>query len=146
MTTQMPMGIGEVFNGQDFRTNEGPEGTDYFFAGHLTATQIAQRYLTTYPEHRTQCPYTVDESSVRQAWHQFTAHADDCYLVTGDDEEPGPLDAEAFYDLCTCASADNDNMGSGYEYRHAHPAQEGQRSAIPVTWVSITMAGESVPA
>jgi hypothetical protein len=142
---QTPMSIGDAFNGFDFRTNEGPEGTDYFFAGHLTAVQIAETYYAIYPEHRTRFPYTVDPGSVRHTWTRFTEHADDCYLVTGD-EEPGPLNFEEFYICCTCHSAGNSEVGTGYEYRHAHPATEGQSGAIPVTWVSIPMAREELAA
>ncbi|MFJ6566614.1 hypothetical protein ACIQNU_04290 [Streptomyces sp. NPDC091292] len=137
MTSQTPMSVEQVFDGYDFRTNEGPESTDYFFNGHLAAVQIADLYYAIYPEHRAEYPYVVDADSIRQTWQQFTAHADNCYLVTGDDEEPGPLDFDEFFILCTCESSANEDLGTGYEHRHVHASQEGQPGAIPVTWVSI---------
>lgn len=140
MTAQTPMTVKEVFAGLDFRTNQGPEGVDYFFNGHLTDAQIADLYYGLYPEHRTQFPYTVDPDSVRRTWQQFTAHADDCYLVIGDEDEPGPLDFEELHVCCTCEAAGNEELGVGYEHRYVYPAQEGQAGAIPVTWVSIPMA------
>ncbi|MFD5386329.1 hypothetical protein ACFWMG_15535 [Streptomyces sp. NPDC127074] len=130
-TTQMPMTVEQVFAGATFRTNEGGQGTEFFFRGHLTAGQVAEVYFATYPEHRSRYPYAVEPGSVRREWHLFTAHEDDCYLAEGDLD---PI-------LCTCAARAGLEGGSGYEYRHPHPATPGQPGAVAVTWAAIGPAG-----
>lgn len=136
MTTQAPMTVEKVFDGYDFRS-EHREETEHFFPGHLAAGQIESIYFGLYPEHRAAWPYTVDASSIRHAWHVFTAHEDTCWLITDNDPEDPYTDDD--YMLCTCHAAYNadDNTGSGYEYRHPHPATPDTPGAIPVTWVTI---------
>lgn len=139
MTTQTPMTVQQVFDGHDFRTNQGREGTDYYFNGHLTADQIADTYYTLYPEHRTEFPYAVDRDSIQYAWHLFTAHEDTCYLITADDPDE-PFQPDDFRDttFCTCEAYQAlAYEGSGYEHRHPHPATQGQSGAVAVTWVTI---------
>lgn len=134
MTAQSPMTAEEVFDGYDFRTNGGREGTIFYFRGHLAAEEIATTYNRTYPNPETTGSYRIDASTARHAWHVFTPHEDTCYLAAGFDEYGpfGPRD----YDLCTCKAAHNRTCdGRGYEYRHPYPAAKGTPGAIPVTWV-----------
>jgi hypothetical protein len=136
------MTLDAVFDGSDFRTNEGREGTTYFFNGHLTAEQVAEKYYAVYPEHRAQFPYVVVADSIRHEWHVFTAHEDDCYLIADADPDD-PFDPDDFLDptFCTCEAFQALAYdGTGYEYRHPHPASADADHSIPVTWVSITMA------
>ncbi|MGY0065130.1 hypothetical protein ACWY4P_53415 (plasmid) [Streptomyces sp. LZ34] len=138
MTTQTPMTAEEVFAGYDFRTNQGREGAEFFFNGHLTPDQIAETYYATYPEHRTEFPYAVDTASVRHTWHLFTAHEDDCYLIA-EDHPSDPFEPDDFFDsaLCSCAANAGLEDGPGYEHRHPHPAAPEQPGAVAVTWVTI---------
>lgn len=134
MTTQPPMTADAVFDGYDFRTNQGREGTAFYFRGHLTAKEIADRYGRVYPNPEATGSYTLDAATARRAWHVFTAHEDDCYLSPGADEY-GPFGPEQ-YDLCSCTAAHNRECdGRGYEYRHPHLATARTPGAIPVTWV-----------
>lgn len=138
MTTQTPLTAAEVFTGLNFRTNDGREGCDFFFCGHLTAEQVAETYYAAYPEHRTRHPYAIETGSIRRAWHRFTLHEDDCYLIAGGDPEMWP-DPDDFFDptLCSCAARASFDAGPGYEHRHPHPAAPGQPGAIAVTWATI---------
>jgi hypothetical protein len=142
MTTQTPMTAEEVFAGHDFRTNQGREGTEYFFPGHLTADQIADTYYALYPEHRTNFPYAVKPGSIRHAWHVFTAHEDHCYLIADNDpDDPFTLDELRDFVFCTCAAYQAlAHEGTGYEHRHPHHATDAQDGAIAVTWVTIEPA------
>jgi hypothetical protein len=124
----------EVFDGYDFRTNGGREGTTFYFRGHLTAEEIAATYSRTYPNPEATGSYRIDAASGRHAWHVFTQHEDGCYLIAAAD---GPFDLDRDYDLCTCKAAQSrQNDGRGYEYRHPHPATKRTPGAIPVTWVT----------
>lgn len=139
MTTQTPMTAEEVFAGHDFRTNDGREGCDFYFRGHLTADQISETYYALYPEHRTEFPYNVDPDSVRHAWHRFTAHEDTCYLIASNDPED-PFTPDELRDpmFCSCQASQNmQHEGTGYEHRHPYPATAGQDGAIAVTWATI---------
>jgi len=142
MTTQTPMTAEQVFDGHAFRSNDGREGTTYFFDGHFTADQIATQYYDLYPEHRTDFPYKVDTSSVRHAWHVFTAHEDTCYLIA-DADPADPFTQEELVDptFCSCQAYQAlAHEGTGYEHRHPHEALESTPGAIAVTWVDIPMA------
>lgn len=130
-----PMTADVVFDGYDFRTNQGREGTTYFFRGHLTAKEITDTYSRTYPNPEATGTYTLDTTTARRAWHVFTAHEDDCYLIACA-EKDGPFDLDRDYFLCSCKAAHNRECdGRGYEYRHPHPATASTPGAIPVTWV-----------
>ncbi|MFI0822295.1 hypothetical protein ACH4TX_42020 [Streptomyces sp. NPDC021098] len=134
MTTQAPLTVEQVFDGLSFRTNDGRDGTEFFFRGHLGADLVADRYYATFPEHRIRYPHAVDASSIRHEWHLFTVHEDTCYLAT---EAPAD-DADDFDPtLCSCSAAPSFDAGPGYEHRHPHPAAPGQPGAIPVTWATI---------
>ncbi|MGW2223818.1 hypothetical protein [Streptomyces formicae] len=137
MTTQQPMTRETVFDGFGFRTNDGCERVTYFFDGHLDAEQIAELYFATYPEHRAQYPHAVDVESVRHAWHVFTYHEDDCYLVAAFDPQDPFTDDDYF--LCSCVASGGREEGASYEHREPHPASEHTPGAIPVTWVDIPM-------
>lgn len=135
MTAQTPMTTAIVFDGYDFRTNQGREGATFYFRGHLTAEEIVATYSRTYPNPEHTGSYTVDTATARHAWHVFTAHEDDCYLSPGGDEY-GPFDLDRDYFLCSCKAAHNRECdGRGYEYRHPHPAIASTPGAVPVTWV-----------
>ncbi|TQE33110.1 hypothetical protein [Streptomyces ipomoeae] len=142
MTTQTPMTVDAAFAGHTFRTNEGREGTTYFFNGHLTIEEVTKQYFELYPEHRVEYPYRVDGKSLRHAWHVFTAHEDDCYLITDDDpDEPFTPDDFENPTFCTCEAYQALAYdGTGYEYRHPHDATADTKGSIPVTWVTIAPA------
>jgi hypothetical protein len=134
MTTQRPMTAEAVFDGYDFRTNGGPEGTTFYFSGHLTAKEIVEKYRLVYPGPEASRSYTLDTATASRAWHVFTEHEDICYLSRGADEY-GPLTPDD-YSLCSCEAAHNRECdGRGYEYRHPHPATKSTPGALPVTWV-----------
>lgn len=136
MTAQTPMTAAAVFDGYDFRTNGGREGDTFYFNGHLTAEEIADRYRLVYPDPEDSCSYTLDTATGHHAWHVFTEHEDTCYLSPGADEY-GPFGPEQ-YDLCTCEALQcREHEGRGYEYRHPHPATADTPGAIPATWVTI---------
>jgi hypothetical protein len=105
VTTQTAMTVEKVFDGYDFRTNQGREGSSYYFPGHLAVEEIADKYFGVYPEHRTRFPYRIDPDSIRHAWHVFTPHEDDCYLASGADEY-GPFGSDDYF-LCSCTAAHN---------------------------------------
>lgn len=138
MTAQTPMTPSAVFEGQDFRTNEGRTGCRFYFDGHLTADQIEAAYFTLWPEHRTEYPYTVAQDSIRPSWHVFTEHEDTCYLIAAADPDD-PFEPDDYRDatFCSCEAGPGLDDGSGYEYRHPHPAAGDTPGAIPVTWVTI---------
>lgn len=138
-TVQQPMTREQAFAGYPFRTNEGPEAQHYYFDGHFTPEQITDLYYEVYPDHRPGqvVPHTVDCDTVRTAWAVFTAHADYCYLTTGDDDEDGPLDPDLHYDLCTCPAQSNDELGTGWEHREIREATTAIPGALPVTWVTV---------
>lgn len=137
MTTQTPMTPEEVFTGLNFRTNDGREGCDFFFCGHLTAEQVDELYYAAYPEHRARYPYAIETGSIRHAWHRFTLHEDDCYLIAG--AADAPFQPDDFFDptICSCSAAPSFDAGPGYEHRHPSPAAPGQPGAIAVTWATI---------
>jgi hypothetical protein len=139
VTRPTPMTEAEVFDGYDFRTNDGREGFEHFFRGHLNADQIAEVYYALYPEHRTEFPYTIDTDSIRHAWHTFTAHEDTCYLIADADPED-PFEPDDFNDSTFCSCKAHQALaheGTGYEYRHPHDAVAVTPGAIAVTWVTI---------
>ena len=134
MPTQTPMTVAEVFAGYDFRTNGGREGTTFYFNGHLAAKQITDTYSRTYPNPEATGSYTLDTTTARHAWHVFTAHQDDCYLIAR--ANPNDPFGHDDYMLCSCRAAQSrEHDGRGYEYRHPHPATNRTPGAIPVTWV-----------
>lgn len=135
MTTQTPMTATDVFDGYDFRTNGGREGTSFYFRGHLTAKEITATYSRTYPNPEATGSYTLATATARHAWHVFTEHEDTCYLIACADPAD-PFDMNRDYDLCSCEAAQARQYdGRGYEYRHPHPAVASTPGAIPVTWV-----------
>lgn len=138
MTTQTPMTPEEVFTGLNFRTNDGRQGDTFYFNGHLDAEQVAETYYAAYPEHRTRFPYAIETGSIRRAWHRFTLHEDDCYLIACADQDQ-PFQPDDFFDptICSCSAAPSFDAGTGYEHRHPHPAAPGQPGAIAVTWAAI---------
>jgi hypothetical protein len=132
------MAVQQVFDGYDFRTNDGRNSTEFFFNGHLTVDQIAETYYAAHPEHRTEYPYAVGPGSIRHAWHLFTLHEDTCYLIA--EADPGqPFEPDEFFDpiLCSCAAAASLDDDPSRHHRHPHPAAPGQPGAVPVTWVTI---------
>ncbi|MGW7688910.1 hypothetical protein ACWGMA_08450 [Streptomyces asiaticus] len=131
--TQTPMTAKQVFAGATFRTNEGHQGAEFYFRGHLAPDQVAETYYATFSEHRNQYPYAVEAGSIRHEWHLFTGHEDTCYLAEDDPSNVDPF-------LCTCAARAGLEEGPGYEYRHPHPAAPGQPGAIAVTWATIQAA------
>lgn len=138
MTTQTPMTVEAVFEGYDSRTNEGREGDRHFFSGHLDFEQISALYFSVYPEHRAQFPYVVGAGGIEHAWHVFTLHEDDCYLIAGADlDDPFDSDELLSASLCSCAAQQGFEDHPSYYHRHPHPATAATPGAIPVTWVTI---------
>lgn len=141
MTIQTPMTAEQVFDGHDFRTNEGREGDRYYFSGHLSADRVADLYFALYPEHKTDFPYEVVKDGMERTWHVFTTHEDGCYLIAGADPDD-PFEPDEFFDssLCSCKAQQGFEEHPSYYYRHPHPATVDTPGRIPVTWVTIQVA------